>query len=206
MKKHLVFLFWTLGLPAYSQSFDAAERLRITNDRTLIETASALDDSACYKLFFVNSCLDKVRLKRVEALADLRRQETLLDDQERKARGAEQVKKTEDKEAAQRQPQVASKRSEELKNTVEQAPQPQQKRPSQAKARINEKGNRDAAKSRLKKAEQKLLGRQEKQAAQAQSARLYQQRQERAIERSAKLAQDKARQTKPLSAPLPIPN
>ena len=49
-----------------------AERARINADRTRLEAGFAAEDTACYRKFLVNECLDEVKIKRREALADLR--------------------------------------------------------------------------------------------------------------------------------------
>lgn len=200
----LVSLVGVLVLPAQAELSSNAERLRIANDRTLIEASSQRDDSACYQRFFVNNCLDAVRLKRGAELADLRRQEAVLDDQERKAKGAEQLKKTEDKESAEKQQAAADKRADALKSVDDRLVQQQQKNKPQASP-VTEKRKRDADTIRLKSVREKKADRAAKPGADAESVRQYNQRLEKAKERQAKLAEEKARQTKPLSDPLPIP-
>lgn len=81
---------------AHAQSTDA-ERVNIESKRQKVQAGFAIEDAACHARFAVNNCLININTKRREALADLRRQEVSLSDDERKKRGAEQVRRVEEK-------------------------------------------------------------------------------------------------------------
>src|SRR5450756_1568952 len=70
------------------------ERAKISAERARLEAVFLAEDGACYKKFFVNSCLGEVNGRRREAMADLRRQEILLNDEERRSKGVEQISYT----------------------------------------------------------------------------------------------------------------
>lgn len=108
MNKLAFLLAAGLALPAAAQSQqadEAAERARIASERTRIEAEFEQANKACYQKFAVNDCIADARAKRRELLADLRRQELVLNDADRRRRSAERLeeieKKTADKRAAQ---------------------------------------------------------------------------------------------------------
>ena len=110
MKTFAVFLFLSLQCFCAAAQVSAAvpasadaERTRITSERTRLEAGFLTEDAACYQRFFVNSCLDEVNTRRRETLAALRTQEIVLNEQERKVRGAEQIRRIEEKASAENQ-------------------------------------------------------------------------------------------------------
>jgi colicin import membrane protein len=108
MNKFAFFLAAGLALPAAAQNQqaeEAAERARIASERTRIEAEFEQANKACYQKFAVNDCIADARAKRREVLADLRRQELVLNDADRRRRSSERLeeieKKTADRRAAQ---------------------------------------------------------------------------------------------------------
>ncbi len=87
----------------------SAERSRIAAERQAVEARFKQDEAACYKKFAVNDCVDALRAVRREKLADLRRQEISLNDAERKRKGAEQLRRMEDKEKNEVPPKAMQK-------------------------------------------------------------------------------------------------
>lgn len=81
----------------------AAERLRIAQERARHETIYAQAEIACYRRFAVFDCLQIARKNRRAALDDLRRQELVLNDEDRKRAAAQTLQRIEDKYNAQRQ-------------------------------------------------------------------------------------------------------
>ena len=90
MKKWLVLtlLLFCMGVNAQSKggSLIDAERLRISADRERLNAAFAIEETACYQRFFVNNCLDEVKARLDDGLADLRRQEIVLNEESRQAK------------------------------------------------------------------------------------------------------------------------
>ena len=90
MKKQLLLILMSslslFGGVVLAQTSNDAERLRISKERAVLEAGFHRKDAACYQKFMVNNCLDEVKIRRQEALTDLRRQEISIDDQERKAK------------------------------------------------------------------------------------------------------------------------
>ena len=102
-KRFAALLFSTLGafLGAQPAVGDTppdvnAERARISAARATLEAGFLAEDAACYKKFAVNRCLDRVNTRRREAIADLRRQEILINEEERRLRGGAQLRKLEE--------------------------------------------------------------------------------------------------------------
>jgi hypothetical protein len=78
----------------------AAERARITSERAAIATRFAVEERACHQRFAVNDCLNRNLAWQREAMADLRRQEIVLNDSERQRRAAERLDGLEEKSRA----------------------------------------------------------------------------------------------------------
>lgn len=93
---------------------EQAERERIKRER---QRANAGHDTArvdCYQRFQVNDCLSQARSKQNQQLLDLKRQETSLNDVQRKRRGAEQLSRVEEKTSPARQQEIALQRGKAL--------------------------------------------------------------------------------------------
>ena len=189
-----------------AQALGDVERLRIGKERTSIEASFASEDAACYKRFLVNDCLNDVKVRRADALTDLRRQEILLNDQDRKAKGAEQVQKTESKDSPEKQQQAADKRAEARRVFDDRMAREQVKSQTRAASGASEKSKLEEAKSRAKSSQDRQASRSAKQAASAEAVNKYKQRLEKSQEREARLAREKASQTKAPANPLPVPN
>ena len=209
MKKQLLFgLLASLLLSSatvLAQTSNDAERLRISSERAAFEAGFNLEDTACYQKFLVNNCLDEVKIRRRDAMADLRRQEISINDQERKAKGAEQVQKTEDKASPEKQQQEADRRAEAMRDFEARMAREKQKNTDRLKLESNEKSNLETAVARAKGAQNKEAGRTVKQAAAAEELKKYNERLEKAKERQARIAKDKASQANPSANPLPAP-
>lgn len=101
------------------EKIEQQERARITQQRTAAETGFETAKEACYQKFAVNTCIAKARAQQREVLADLKRRDVALNDQERKRQGLAQLQKTEEKTAPQRQAEIAAQRDEALAKTAE---------------------------------------------------------------------------------------
>lgn len=209
MKKWLVLtlLMACFGVKAQTGtgSSSDAERLRISVDRSRLEAAFAIEDTACYKRFLVNNCLDEVKVRRRDALADLRRQEIVLNDEARKAKAAEQLQKIEDKSSPEKLQQEADKRAQAVKDFEDRMARDKQKNADREVLQAGEKAKSDAAAGRIKSNQDKAAGRAAKQTLEAEELRKYNQRLKQARERQARYAREKASQTKAPAQPLPTP-
>ena len=184
----------------------AAERTRIGAERARLTSSFAVEDAACYRKFMVNNCLDKVKLKRDEVLADLRRQENSLNAEERRAKGADQLRKTEEKASAEVQQEAAEKRTAATKDFESRMARDKQKISDRATLESNEKTNSEASANRAKANQSKAAERSTKQASSAAEVRKYNERVDKAKARQAQYDRDQAAQNKPAVKSLPTPD
>ena len=88
------------------------ERVRIENRRQQLQAGFAIEEAACHQKFAANSCLNEINTKHRGAMANLRRQEISLNDDERKRRGAEQIRRVEEKQSAANHQESIDRRSQ----------------------------------------------------------------------------------------------
>ena len=207
MKKQLLLILmsslWLFGGVVFAQISNDAERLRISKERAVLEAGFNRENAACYQKFLVNNCLDEVKVRRHEAFTDLRRQEISIDDQERKAKGAEQLQKTEDKASLEKQQEEADRRAQAMRDSDARMERERQKNADRVKLESNEKSSLETAAAKAKDAQNKQAGRTAKQAAAAEEVKKYNERLEKAKERQARIAKNRARQSSPSASPLP---
>ncbi|WP_411877620.1 hypothetical protein [Polaromonas sp. YR568] len=213
----LACLFATLGVLANAQPAtqpDApatapgtldAERARIGKERAQLEAGFLAEDVECYKRFAVNSCLGKVNDRRREAMADLRRQELLLNDEERRIRGAEQIRKTEEKASPENQQEAADRRAKAVSDYQSRLEREKQKVEDRAATQSTAQSNSEASAARIKGSQEKSQAKTEKQATAAEEAKKLAERQKEAQERKAQHEADRLKQTKPPAKSLPLP-
>ena len=203
MKKWTALGILIAGSVALAQTGSDAERERISGERSRLEATFTREDTACYKRFLVNNCLDEVKIRRRDALADLRRQEIVLNDEARKAKGAEQLQKIEDKSSPEKLQLEADKKAQAVKDFADTMARDKQKNADRITLQAGEKANVEAAASRVKNNQDKQARAASKQAAATEELRKYNERQAQAKERQARYARDKASQAKTPAQPLP---
>ena len=188
-----------------SVPYEGAERLRISTERSRLEAAQAIDETACYKRFWVNDCLQEVKERSRDALADLRRQEIVLNDEVRKAKAAEQLQKIEDKSAIEKLQFEADQRAKSVRDFEERMARDKQKTADREALQSSEKANKDAATDRVNKSKEKARARIAKQAAEDEARKKYNERLKQSSDRQARSLKDKADQSKTPARPLPVP-
>lgn len=193
-------------VPADQMRSIDAERARISAERNRLEAGFLAEDAECYNRFAVNSCLGKVNDRRREVMSDLRRQELLLNDEERRIRGAEQIRKTEEKSSPEKQQEAADRRAKALEDSQARLEREKKKAEDRATAKAAEQGSSDANAARLKSGQEKSQSRTDKQAAAAEEAKKFNDRQKEALERKAQHEKDRLKQTKPPAKSLPLPD
>ena len=203
MKKWTALGILIAGSVALAQTGSDVERERISAERSRLEATFTREDTACYKKFLVNNCLDEVKIRRRDALADLRRQEIVLNDEARKAKGAEQLQKIEDKSSPEKLQLEADKKAQAVKDFADTMARDKQKNADRITLQAGEKANVEAAASRVKNNQDKQARAASKQAAATEELRKYNERQAQAKERQARYARDKASQAKTPAQPLP---
>ena len=211
MKAVLLALLAATAVAAAPAAAEApeAERARIAAWRSRVEAQYQTEERACWGKFAVNDCLAEARAKRRSALADLRRQEILLNDAERKQRAAERLRAGEqrpdpaqpagpapkvrergdrDAAAAQRAAEQAAREAEHARRWKP-APKP---RAASAADRADELARREAERARRA---QRAAANVQRREAQERQAR----------ERQEALQRRLAERHKPPAAPLPVP-
>ena len=182
-----------------------AERTRIAAERGELEAELSVAEADCYNRFFVNDCLGKVKGKRDAAMGALKRQEVILNAQERKAKGAEQVRKTDEKSSLESVQRGVDKRNaavEELRTRVE---RDRQKIDDRASVKASEQANREAAAQRLERNQEKAAARSARQAQATEAVNKSNERLQQAKERRLRYERAMLERTKPQSNPLPVP-
>jgi hypothetical protein len=191
--------------PAQEKAANALERSKVAAERARLEAGFQAEEAACKSRFAVNACLQEIRTRRSEAMADLRRQDILINEADRKARAADQIKKTEDKSNLERKQHRAEKEKKAQQENDRLAKRSDQRGQSQAKSAADASANLEAAQTRQKNSQSKAgeaKTRDEQAAANVQNAKV---RAEKAAQNQAerdKRLKDKTNSTrKPLPAP-----
>lgn len=93
----LALYFCAVALAQQSVPLDVdAERLRIRAERSQQEATFAQAERNCYRHFAVSDCLYDARRARRSALDELRRQEVVLNDLQRKTQAAQALQRIQD--------------------------------------------------------------------------------------------------------------
>ena len=189
-----------------AQSVDInVQRATIAAERKRLEVGFLNEDSACYKKFAVNSCLENVKARRDIAMADLRRQEILLNDMQRKSKAEQQILKNQENFS----PEILQQNSDRQNKAIEDFRGRQGRDQENARRRnaavANESAARDANAARIENHKKKIQLRVEKQADAAEDAKKFRERQIRAQERQVQHDADEAKRIKPALKSLPLP-
>lgn len=179
------------------------ERSKIVAERARLEAGYLAEDAACYQRFAVNSCLDEVNTRRRETVGDFRRQEVLLNELERKRKGSEQIRRTEDKAVLKAQQADLDPGNKAASATESRLAREQNKQGVQSKAGSVEEANNQSRKARVLANQQKAQARTATQAAEAEKLKQYNLRQQAAAEKRAKNELDRAQTDRPSAKPLP---
>ena len=181
------------------------QRAAISAERRRLETDFLTEDAACYKKFAVNNCLGKVNTRRREAMAELRRQEILLNDAERRIKGEEQIRKTQEKLSPENQQQAADSRAKAEEESVGRLEREKDKQRDRTIRQSNEKAARATNAEKLLTHQKKNQMRADKQATDSEEAKKFNQRLKEAQERRAQHEADQLKRVKPAAKPLPLP-
>ena len=179
------------------------ERSKIVAERARLEAGYLAEDAACYQRFAVNNCLDEVNTRRRETVGDFRRQEVLLNELERKRKGSEQIRRTEDKAVLKAQQADLDPGNKAASATESRLAREQNKQGVQSKAGSVEEANNQSRKARVLANQQKAQARTATQAAEAEKLKQYNLRQQAAAEKRAKNELDRAQTDRPSAKPLP---
>lgn len=92
-----------LALLAPAQADDASERARISRERAEAQARFEQRQRECAQRFAVTSCVEEARAEHRQALLQLRRQEGVLDEAQRKQRAAARLAAIEEKRRAEQE-------------------------------------------------------------------------------------------------------
>lgn len=182
-----------------------SERAKIAAERSRLEADFLAEDYACYQRFAVNSCLGKVNARRRQAVADLRRQEILLNDEERQTSGLDQLRRTEEKSSPGKLQEAGEQRAKSAEDY--------QSRLNREKIKQQERAAAPAAEAAAQKANaEKQVNQQkdhqlraDKQAAAAAEKAQYDARQKEAEARRAQHESELRSRPKSTAKTLPLP-
>ena len=194
-----------LTLEARPQNIDA-ERAKIDAERVRLEAGFLAEDIACYEKFAVNSCLGKVNARRREVMAELRRKEVALNDEERRIRGEQEMMRIEEKSSPENLQQAAAQRAKAAEAYQLRLDREKDKQQGRTSAPSSEKAARDASAQRLLDSQKKAQSRADRKSAAAEEARKFDERQKQAQERRAQHEKDQLARPQPPAKSLPLPN
>lgn len=213
MNKLLLSLLIALAtVPAWAQSTAAtgrtdveAERSRLTAERAEVDKAFNDQRGVCFKRFAVEECLAESRRKKRTALDNIKRQEALLNDAERKRRAGAALNRLDEKTSAERAADATAQREKAAKD--------QQERDQRAAAHSTSRADtkaQEAEKVRQYQSKQRAhadhLAQQASRRAEAPAEASRQAEKVRKAEaHRAEVEKKNAERTKPRSAPLPPP-
>lgn len=181
-----------------------AERRRIEVTRSGLQAGFQAEDALCHQKFAVNSCLAEVDGRRRQAMADLRRQDIALNERERKLKGAQQLRKIEEKAIAPAAPGDAAAQGA---SDIDRPKQGRQidKQTKRAETQSKEAANAAVAESKAARNRQKAAQRKARSSQEAQATEEFNQRQREAEARRADNQRARLERVKPAAKPLPIP-
>jgi hypothetical protein len=199
-------LVWTqaCGQGAADPASIQVERTRIDAQRQRELTRYAQEEQACAAKFLANDCLEGVKKRRRETLAELQRQDVALNDAERRRKAAQQLEQRQSKSTQTAAPSPHSTDSKEqaadrLQRKVEEKALAQQQGEASAQTRAQ------AQAQKKQEHEEQDAAAASKAAMAAKNQRLNQKKKADAAQHKADLLERQKAKTKPQSLPLPDP-
>jgi len=205
-------LFWLAALSlahgALAQDAEdpAAARSRISTERAQVEAGFRVQEKACYGKFAVNDCLKDARARRREAMADLKRQETSLNDADRKRKGAERQRAIEERATAEKNAAAPDRPAKgKAAHPLPQADAPPKSADRAHAAEANAADARERKRLAQLKTEEKKAEALRRAEDAAQNAQRSKDQQTEAKEHKASVEKRLAERKKPPARPLPPP-
>lgn len=197
---------------AGDQDDAAAQRARIAAERGQVEARFRIQEKDCYGRFAVTDCLQAAKARRREAMADLQRQETSLNDADRKRKGAERQRLIEERRR-EIEDRPAAEKKQKAGNPAEAmaAPRSRQGRTAQQAADRGQAETANAEKARARQREtqqrkdEKEAARLRRAADAAQNVKRREELQAQSEEHKASVSKRLAERKKPPAQPLPVP-
>ena len=193
-----------LGAQGLSDAQIDAERARIDRERQANEARHVQERAACYQRFAVEDCLRESRRQLRSQTDDLRRQESALNDMQRKRRGAEQLQRLDEKQAAPAGPD-ARQRQEALDAQRAREERAADHARSRADMEAQAPQNRADFQARQRERAEDAASATQRRAEAPQARERYERKQADAQRRREEQARANAERQKPPAAPLPSP-
>jgi len=180
-----------------------AERARLTRERDEVENRFKSEQAACYKKFAVEGCLKEGRVRRRLANEDIKRQEAVLNDIERKRSGAAELDKLHEKKSESASTDANAKREESLKSQDDRERRAAEHATSRSQAEAEAAERQRQFKDKQQANAEHQAKQAERRADMAASRAEYEQKLRDAREHQEELERRNSARTKPRAAPLP---
>ena len=182
----------------------SAERERIKAERSQMEAEYSQSLRACYQKINVNSCKDdafKIRLKKTNVL---RAQERVLNDQDRKQRGAAALQSIEEKNSLEAQTEDAERRARSAKQHLDKLESNLEKNEARLEKEAREAENLEKNAQRQLELSERQRAHQEKANAAKAEREKHLQKMQAAKEHREQVERNRVQRGTPGAAPLPV--
>ena len=183
----------------------AAERSRLTAERADVDKKFEEERIACFKRFAVESCLEDSRRGKRSALDNIKRQEAIINDAERKRRGAAALDRLDEKSAPQRAQEAADQRDKALKSQADREQRSSDHTAGRAAAAAAEAAKREQFENKQKDHAEHLAKTVKSRAQAPVEQQQFDDKAKKAQAHRAEIEKRNAERTKPRSASLPPP-
>ena len=199
--RFIVLLFACLAGAAFAQDEAEIARARdsLAQRRSAADAQYTSERAACYKRFVVNACLQQAQRRHSDRLHDIRRDEIVLNDLERKRSAIAETRKLEQRSSGETQEQNERDRQQRAQDLADkQREHDERLRSKNAPVPASKQPN---ARSTPTPRTQKTPEAQAHDAAQARQD--FEQKQQDAAQHRADVEANRKARTKPLAAPVP---
>ena len=182
----------------------SAERERIKAERSQMEAEYSQSLRACYQKINVNSCKDdafKIRLKKTNVL---RAQERVLNDQDRKQRGAAALQSIEEKNSLEAQTEDAERRARSAQQHLDKLESNLEKNEARLEKEAREAENLEKNAQRQLELSERQRAHQEKANAAKAEREKHLQKMQAAKEHREQVERNRVQRGTPGAAPLPV--
>jgi hypothetical protein len=182
----------------------SAERERIKAERSQMEAEYSQSLRACYQKINVNSCKDdafKIRLKKTNVL---RAQERVLNDQDRKQRGAAALQSIEEKNSLEAQTEGAERRARSAQQHLDKLESNLEKNEARLEKEAREAENLEKNAQRQLELSERQRAHQEKANAAKAEREKHLQKMQAAKEHREQVERNRVQRGTPGAAPLPV--
>ncbi|MGV8805745.1 MAG: hypothetical protein ACWA6Y_12380 [Polaromonas sp.] len=195
----------TRSLDEQSASARALQREAIDAERSRLEADFLAQEAVCYKKFAVNNCLAKINTSRRKAMAELRRQEVQLNDEERSAKGAAQLRQIEEKSSPEKQQETAERRAKAAEDYRIRLAQEKIKQQQRATVQSHEEEMRKERSEKIQVHQDKEQTRLQRRTKDAEEAEKFNERQKQARERRTQQEAEQLKRGASSAKSLPLP-